>query len=142
MHIFFSFIYCKILVTYDLSLLQNVPPALLVQFLREHRSEWADYNIDSYSAASLKAGSYAFLGLRPTRFSGNQIIMPLAHTVEKEEVCFTPNYFVVIYVHLIWTWTRVGAGNGNDVPNICVCEHIVITTIVIILAFFHQFGYY
>ncbi|RWR83953.1 Homeobox domain-containing protein [Cinnamomum micranthum f. kanehirae] len=65
-------------------LLQNVPPALLVQFLREHRSEWADYNVDSYSAASLKAGSYAFLGLRPTRFSGSQIIMPLAHTVEKE----------------------------------------------------------
>ena len=73
---------------------QNVPPALLVQFLREHRSEWADYNVDSYSAASLKAGSYAFLGLRPTRFSGSQIIMPLAHTVEKEEVCSILNYFM------------------------------------------------
>ncbi|XXG89591.1 hypothetical protein AAC387_Pa12g1557 [Persea americana] len=67
-------------------LLQNVPPALLVRFLREHRSEWADYNVDAYSAASLKAGSYAFLGLRPTRFSGSQIIMPLAHTVENEEL--------------------------------------------------------
>ncbi|XP_058094461.1 homeobox-leucine zipper protein REVOLUTA-like isoform X2 [Magnolia sinica] len=66
-------------------LLQNVPPALLVRFLREHRSEWADYNIDAYSAASLKAGSNAFPGLRPTRFSGSQIIMPLAHTVENEE---------------------------------------------------------
>ncbi|KAG1353907.1 homeobox-leucine zipper protein HOX9 [Cocos nucifera] len=66
-------------------LLQDVPPALLVRFLREHRSEWADYNIDAYSATSLKAGSCSFPGLRPLRFSGSQIIMPLAHTVENEE---------------------------------------------------------
>ncbi|XP_072956884.1 homeobox-leucine zipper protein HOX9-like isoform X1 [Typha angustifolia] len=66
-------------------LLQSVPPALLVQFLREHRSEWADYNIDAYSAASLKAGSCSSPGLRPARFSGSQVIMPLAHTVENEE---------------------------------------------------------
>ncbi|KAK9158381.1 hypothetical protein Scep_004955 [Stephania cephalantha] len=67
-------------------LLQNVPPALLVRFLREHRSEWADYNIDAYSAATVKAGSYSFPGSRPTRFSGSQIIMPLGHTVEHEEL--------------------------------------------------------
>ncbi|XP_073101390.1 homeobox-leucine zipper protein HOX9 isoform X2 [Elaeis guineensis] len=66
-------------------LLQNVPPALLVRFLREHRSEWADYKIDAYSATSLKAGSCSFPGLRHCRFSGSQIIMPLAHTVENEE---------------------------------------------------------
>ncbi|KAJ8504596.1 hypothetical protein OPV22_005482 [Ensete ventricosum] len=66
-------------------LLQSVPPALLVRFLREHRSEWADYNVDAYSAASLKAGVSSFSGSRPTRFSGSQIIMPLAHTVENEE---------------------------------------------------------
>ncbi|XP_026403159.1 homeobox-leucine zipper protein REVOLUTA-like [Papaver somniferum] len=66
-------------------LLQNVPPALLVQFLREHRSEWADYNIDAYSAASVKSSDHSFPGLRPTRFSGSQIIMPLGHTVEHEE---------------------------------------------------------
>ncbi|MCL7029863.1 hypothetical protein MKW94_008712 [Papaver nudicaule] len=66
-------------------LLQNVPPALLVQFLREHRSEWADYNIDAYSAASVKSSNYSFPGLRSTRFSGSQIIMPLGHTVEHEE---------------------------------------------------------
>ncbi|XP_008785281.2 homeobox-leucine zipper protein HOX9-like [Phoenix dactylifera] len=66
-------------------LLQNVPPALLVRFLREHRSEWADYRIDAYSATSLKAGSGSFPGLGPCRFSGSQIIMPLAHTVENEE---------------------------------------------------------
>ncbi|KAH9660774.1 homeobox-leucine zipper protein REVOLUTA [Citrus sinensis] len=67
-------------------LLQNVPPALLVRFLREHRSEWADFNVDAYSAASLKAGSYAYPGMRPTRFTGSQIIMPLGHTIEHEEL--------------------------------------------------------
>lgn len=67
---------------------QNVPPAVLVRFLREHRSEWADFNVDAYSAASLKAGSYAYPGMRPTRFTGSQIIMPLGHTIEHEEVCF------------------------------------------------------
>lgn len=67
-------------------LLRNVPPAMLVRFLREHRSEWADYNVDAYSAASLKAGSYAFPGMRPTRFTGSQIIMPLGHTIEQEEM--------------------------------------------------------
>ncbi|KAG5537760.1 hypothetical protein RHGRI_025021 [Rhododendron griersonianum] len=35
-------------------LLQNVPPAILLRFLREHRSEWADNNIDAYSAAAVK----------------------------------------------------------------------------------------
>ena len=67
-------------------LLQNIPPAVLVRFLREHRSEWADFNVDAYSAASLKAGSYAYPGMRPTRFTGNQIIMSLGHTIEHEEV--------------------------------------------------------
>jgi homeobox-leucine zipper protein len=68
-------------------LLQSVPPAVLVRFLREHRSEWADYNFDAYSASSLKTSSCSLPGLRPMRFSGSQIIMPLAHTVENEEVC-------------------------------------------------------
>ncbi|RYR23266.1 hypothetical protein Ahy_B03g068521 isoform A [Arachis hypogaea] len=65
---------------------QNVPPAVLVRFLREHRSEWADFNVDAYAAASLKAGSYAYPGMRPTRFTGSQIIMPLGHTIEHEEM--------------------------------------------------------
>ncbi|GLT56786.1 hypothetical protein SLA2020_298030 [Shorea laevis] len=67
-------------------LLQNVPPAVLVRFLREHRSEWADFNVDAYSAASLKAGTYAYPGMRATRFTGSQIIMPLGHTIEQEEL--------------------------------------------------------
>ncbi|CAA7044879.1 unnamed protein product [Microthlaspi erraticum] len=36
-------------------LLQNVPPLVLIWFLREHRPEWADYGVDAYSAASLRA---------------------------------------------------------------------------------------
>ncbi|MBA0764038.1 hypothetical protein Gotri_013414 [Gossypium trilobum] len=67
-------------------LIQNVSPAVLVRFLREHRSEWADFNVDAYSAVSLKAGSYAYPGMRPTRFTGSQIIMPLGHTIEHEEL--------------------------------------------------------
>ncbi|CAA2973088.1 homeobox-leucine zipper REVOLUTA [Olea europaea subsp. europaea] len=67
-------------------LLQNVPPAVLVRFLREHRSEWADFNVDAFSATSLKASSYAYPGMRPTRFTGGQIIMPLGHTIEHEEM--------------------------------------------------------
>ncbi|XP_074586947.1 L-ascorbate oxidase homolog [Curcuma longa] len=65
--------------------LESVSPALLVRFLREHRSEWADYNLDAYSAASLKTGIRSFPGWRPTKFSGSQTIMPLAHTIENEE---------------------------------------------------------
>ncbi|CAH2065370.1 unnamed protein product [Thlaspi arvense] len=67
-------------------LLQNVPPAVLIRFLREHRSEWADFNVDAYSAATLKAGAFAYPGMRPTRFTGSQIIMPLGHTIENEEM--------------------------------------------------------
>ncbi|KAK4441180.1 Homeobox-leucine zipper protein REVOLUTA [Sesamum alatum] len=67
-------------------LLQNVPPAVLVRFLREHRSEWADFNVDAYAAASLKTSTYAYPGMRPTRFTGSQIIMPLGHTIEHEEM--------------------------------------------------------
>ncbi|KAI4297057.1 hypothetical protein L6164_036965 [Bauhinia variegata] len=66
-------------------LLQNVPPALLVRFLREHRSEWADYGVDAYSAASLKASPYAVPCARPGSFPSSQVILPLAHTIEHEE---------------------------------------------------------
>ncbi|RWR88746.1 homeobox-leucine zipper protein HOX32-like protein [Cinnamomum micranthum f. kanehirae] len=67
-------------------LLQNVPPALLVRFLREHRSEWADYGIDTYSASSLKASPYSVPSVRASGFPSSQVILPLAHTVEHEEL--------------------------------------------------------
>ncbi|PQQ21222.1 homeobox-leucine zipper protein ATHB-14 [Prunus yedoensis var. nudiflora] len=60
-------------------------PALLVRFLREHRSEWADYGVDAYSAACLKASPYAVPCARPGGFPSSQVILPLAQTVENEE---------------------------------------------------------
>ncbi|KAI3684230.1 hypothetical protein L6452_33451 [Arctium lappa] len=66
-------------------LLQNVPPALLLRFLREHRSEWADNSIDAYSAAAIKLGPCSLPGSRVGNFGG-QVILPLAHTIEHEEL--------------------------------------------------------
>ncbi|GMI93202.1 ARABIDOPSIS THALIANA HOMEOBOX PROTEIN 14, PHABULOSA 1D, PHABULOSA [Hibiscus trionum] len=66
-------------------LLQNVPPALLVRFLREHRSEWADYGADTYSAACLKPNPYTVPCARLSGFPSSQVILPLAQTVEHEE---------------------------------------------------------
>ncbi|KAF1895242.1 hypothetical protein Lal_00043887 [Lupinus albus] len=66
-------------------LLQNVPPALLVNFLREHRSEWADYGVDAYTAACHKSSPYAVPCARPADFPTSQIILPLAHTIKHEE---------------------------------------------------------
>ncbi|KAJ0785188.1 putative transcription factor & lipid binding HD-SAD family [Helianthus annuus] len=66
-------------------LLQNVPPALLLRFLREHRSEWADYNIDAYTAAAVKLGPCSLPGGQIGNFGG-QVILPLAHTIEHEEL--------------------------------------------------------
>ncbi|KAK8597522.1 hypothetical protein V6N13_094927 [Hibiscus sabdariffa] len=65
-------------------LLQNVPPAILLRFLREHRSEWADSGIDAYSAAAVKAGPCSLPVPRGGSFGG-QVILPLAHTIEHEE---------------------------------------------------------
>lgn len=91
--------------------LQNVPPALLVRFLREHRSEWADYGVDAYSAACHKASPYAVPCARPGDFPSSQIILPLAHTIENEEVLFFSTYekhiilyFPTIYAHLLLQW--------------------------------------
>ncbi|KAG9146846.1 hypothetical protein Leryth_005149 [Lithospermum erythrorhizon] len=66
-------------------LLQNVPPAILLRFLREHRSEWADNTIDAYSAAAVKIGPFSLPGSRVCNFGG-QVILPLAHTIEHEEM--------------------------------------------------------
>ncbi|KAL3650795.1 Homeobox-leucine zipper protein ATHB-8 [Castilleja foliolosa] len=65
-------------------LLQNVPPAILLRFLREHRSEWADSGIDAYSAAAVKSGPCSLPVARVGCFGG-QVILPLAHTIENEE---------------------------------------------------------
>lgn len=67
-------------------MIKNVPPAVLVRFLREHRSEWADYGVDAYAAASLRASPFAVPCARAGGFPSNQVILPLAQTVEHEEV--------------------------------------------------------
>lgn len=66
-------------------MLQNVPPAILTRFLREHRSEWADSSIDGFLAASVKGGPCGLPLARNGGFGG-QVILPLAHTIEHEEV--------------------------------------------------------
>ncbi|CAH9076635.1 unnamed protein product [Cuscuta europaea] len=65
-------------------LLQNVPPAILLRFLREHRSEWADSSIDAYSASAVKS-SPCGLPIARTGSFGGQVILPLAQTIEHEE---------------------------------------------------------
>lgn len=61
-----------------------MPPAILLRFLREHRSEWADSGIDAYAAAAVKAGPCTLPVPRVGNFGG-QVILPLAHTIEHEE---------------------------------------------------------
>ncbi|XP_021891939.1 homeobox-leucine zipper protein ATHB-15 [Carica papaya] len=75
---------CLFVILFPLFLPKNVPPAILLRFLREHRSEWADNNIDAYSAAAVKVGPYSIPGSRVGGFGG-QVILPLAHTIEHEE---------------------------------------------------------
>lgn len=65
-------------------LLQDVPPALLIRFLREHRSEWSDSSIDAYSASTIRPGVCSLPEGRVGNY-GSQIILPLAHTIENEE---------------------------------------------------------
>lgn len=81
---------------------QNVPPALLVRFLREHRSEWTDYGVDSYSAACLKSSPYAVPCARPGGFPSSQVILPLAPTVEHEEVFILTIHSSISCIHLIY----------------------------------------
>ncbi|GLJ21413.1 hypothetical protein SUGI_0394260 [Cryptomeria japonica] len=64
-------------------LLQNVPPAVLIRFLREHRSEWADWmdcDLDTGCSNTWQTHVYG------AEFGRRQIPMPLAHSVEHEEI--------------------------------------------------------
>lgn len=75
------------ILTCSISFVQNVPPAILLRFLREHRSEWADNNMDAYTAAAIKVGPCSLTGSRMGNYGG-QVILPLAHTIEHEEVIY------------------------------------------------------
>ncbi|GFY97076.1 homeobox-leucine zipper family protein [Actinidia rufa] len=67
------------------SLLRMCPLQYFLGSCGEHRSEWADNNIDAYSAAAVKVGPCSLPGARVGSFGG-QVILPLAHTIEHEEL--------------------------------------------------------
>ncbi|XWS37555.1 hypothetical protein CRYUN_Cryun19dG0053800 [Craigia yunnanensis] len=62
----------------------NLPPAILLCFLREHGSKWANNSIDAYSIAAVKVGPCSLPGSRVGGF-GSQVILPLAYTIEYDE---------------------------------------------------------
>ncbi|XP_070027258.1 uncharacterized protein [Nicotiana sylvestris] len=78
---------------------------LLLMFLCEHRSEWVDNDIDAYADAAVKVGPCSLPGARVYNFGG-QVILPLAHTAEHEElleviklelgrICHSPDDFIM-----------------------------------------------
>lgn len=64
---------------------QNVPPAMLIQFLREHRSEWADCDIDADAAAAFRSST------RNSNGCHAQLPLPLTHSGEQDEVNISSN---------------------------------------------------
>lgn len=64
--------------------MQNVPPALLIRFLREHRSEWADHDIDANAATAFRNSSNGQVSRGG--MSHMQLPLPLAHSGEQAEV--------------------------------------------------------
>ncbi|KAK6929196.1 START domain [Dillenia turbinata] len=67
-------------------LLHDVPPALLVHFLREHRSEWANNQIDADTTMPYRVGTDALPEFDPTATSGSQTVMPLDSTICNNEI--------------------------------------------------------
>uniref|UniRef100_A0A7I4DCE4 Class III HD-Zip protein n=1 Tax=Physcomitrium patens TaxID=3218 RepID=A0A7I4DCE4_PHYPA len=65
-------------------LLQNVSPSLLIGFLREHRSEWADFDIDANVATSFRSNGNSYA--RGGGVSHVQLPLPLAHSGEHGEI--------------------------------------------------------
>eukprot|EP00250_Pteridium_aquilinum_P007295 c17044_g2_i1 orf=171-2891(-) len=61
-------------------LLQNVPPSLLVRFLREHRSEWADTSLEE----AMRMGNPGLSGFH-SGLSNSQVLQPHIHAVEQDE---------------------------------------------------------
>ena len=72
--------------------MQNVPPALLIRFLREHRSEWADYDIDANAATVFRNSSNGHVSRGG--MSHVQLPLPLAHSGEQGEVSLLSLYSI------------------------------------------------
>ncbi|XP_042433529.1 homeobox-leucine zipper protein HOX32-like isoform X2 [Zingiber officinale] len=114
-------------------LLQNVPPATLVRFLREHRSEWADSAVDAYSAVSSRGCTYSIPSVRANSgILGHQAILPLVHTIECEEslevvklegFCFNQN------ANLSGDMTLLQLCSGIDENAIGACAQLVFAPI-------------
>ncbi|CAL4958811.1 unnamed protein product [Urochloa decumbens] len=66
-------------------LLQDVSPPELLRFMREQRSQWADSNLDAFFASAMKPNFCNLPMSRLGGFSGQQVILPLAHTFDPEE---------------------------------------------------------
>ena len=72
-------------------------PALLIQFLREHRSEWAELDVCTDIAAALGHGS-SFVSRRGNSYCGSAPLL-LAHSFEKQEV----RHIAIPTVYMIYT---------------------------------------
>jgi hypothetical protein len=59
--------------------------------MREQRSQWADSNLDAFFASAMKPN---FCNLPMSRLGGfsGQVILPLAHTFDPEEVSSYATY--------------------------------------------------
>ncbi|KAL2319386.1 hypothetical protein Fmac_028355 [Flemingia macrophylla] len=81
--------------------------------LREHRSEWADNNMNAYSAAAIKVGP---CGLPRSRIEnyGGQVILPLAHIIEHEEINGMDENAVGTCAELIFA--PIDASFADDAP--------------------------
>ncbi|KAK2361732.1 Homeobox-leucine zipper family protein / lipid-binding START domain-containing protein [Trifolium repens] len=77
---------------------QNVPPALLVRFLREHQSECVGYGVDAYSAACLKSSPYAVPCARPGGFPSSQFLEVVrieGHAFSLEDVALACDMYLL-----------------------------------------------
>ncbi|XP_073392827.1 homeobox-leucine zipper protein HOX32 isoform X1 [Physcomitrium patens] len=66
-------------------LLQNVPPSILIKFLREHRSEWADYDMDANLATSFRSNGNGYAP-QGGGVSHVQLPLPLPNSGEHGEI--------------------------------------------------------
>ncbi|PKA57007.1 Homeobox-leucine zipper protein HOX32 [Apostasia shenzhenica] len=101
-------------------LLQNVAPSLLVRFLQEHRSEWADCSADAYSSALLRSSPYAI----PAGFMGSHVTIPLGQTIKHDELlevirlesnCFSQDDVLARNMYLL----QLCCGVDEDAPGAC-----------------------
>ncbi|KAJ4825401.1 Homeobox-leucine zipper protein ATHB-8 [Turnera subulata] len=77
-------------------LLQNVPPAILLRFLREHRSEWADSGIDAYAASAVKAGPCSLPISRAGNFGGQFMeVIKLENMGYREDMIMPGDIFLL-----------------------------------------------